>query len=44
MRRLRAVFGDDMDLTAAYGDTSGDREMLQIATEKGYRIFKGKSG
>jgi phosphoserine phosphatase len=28
-----------LSLAAAYGDTSGDREMLAIAHEKGYRIF-----
>jgi phosphatidylglycerophosphatase C len=38
--RLRAEFGPDVRLTAAYGDTSGDREMLQIADEAGYRVFK----
>lgn len=42
VRRLRAVFGDDMQLAAAYGDTAGDYAMLKIAQEKGYRIFKGK--
>jgi phosphoserine phosphatase len=31
-----------MSLTAAYGDTSGDTEMLAIADEKGYRVFRGK--
>ena len=40
--RLRAAFGDDMALAAAYGDTSGDREMLQLAEVAGYRIFKGR--
>jgi len=39
--RLQAVFGDDVSLAAAYGDTSGDREMLRIAEVKGYRVFKG---
>lgn len=38
--RLQAEFGPDVRLTAAYGDTSGDREMLQIADEAGYRVFK----
>lgn len=38
--RLRAVFGDDVRLAAAYGDTSGDHEMLAIADEAGYRVFK----
>jgi phosphatidylglycerophosphatase C len=42
--RLKEVFGDDLSLAAAYGDTSGDREMLAIAHEKGYRIFRGKPG
>jgi phosphatidylglycerophosphatase C len=40
--RLKQAFGDDVTLAAAYGDTSGDREMLQLAEVKGYRIFKGK--
>lgn len=42
VRRLKAMFGDDMRLAAAYGDTSGDREMLRIAEHKGYRVFKGR--
>ncbi|MBO9711020.1 MAG: HAD-IB family hydrolase [Caulobacter sp.] len=42
VERLRATFGEDVRLAAAYGDTSGDHEMLQIAHEKGYRIFRGK--
>ena len=41
VRRLRAVFGPDMRLDAAYGDTSGDREMLALAEEAGYRVFQG---
>lgn len=40
--RLKAAFGEDVRLAAAYGDTSGDREMLQLAEVKGYRTFKGK--
>ena len=42
VRRLREMFGPDVRLAAAYGDTAGDYEMLQIATEKGYRIFSGR--
>jgi phosphatidylglycerophosphatase C len=42
--RLREQFGDDVRLAAAYGDTSGDTEMLAIAEEQGYRIFRGKPG
>jgi len=40
--RLKAAFGEDMTLLAAYGDTSGDREMLRMAEIPGYRVFKGK--
>ncbi len=42
VRRLREVYGEDVRLTAAYGDTSGDTEMLGIADEKGYRVFKAR--
>ena len=41
VRRLRAAFGEDMALAAAYGDTTGDTEMLAIADEAGFRRFKG---
>ncbi len=37
--RLRSVYGEDVRLAAAYGDTSGDREMLELAEERGYRVF-----
>jgi phosphatidylglycerophosphatase C len=40
--RLKAAFGDDMTLKAAYGDTSGDKEMLEMAEIKGYRVFQGR--
>ncbi|HEV2530756.1 HAD-IB family hydrolase [Phenylobacterium sp.] len=40
--RLRAAFGDDAVLKAAYGDTSGDREMLAMAEIKGFQVFKAK--
>lgn len=40
--RLKQIFGEDVTLAAAYGDTSGDREMLQLAEVKGYRVFNGK--
>ena len=43
-RRLREVFGDDVRLEAAYGDTDGDREMLALAEEQGLRVFNGKGG
>ena len=42
VRRLQEVFGPNVHLAAAYGDTAGDHEMLQIADEKGYRIFAGR--
>lgn len=42
VRRLRAVYGDDVRLAAAYGDTSGDAEMLAIADEAGFRVFTGR--
>jgi phosphatidylglycerophosphatase C len=42
VRRLREVYGEDVRLTAAYGDTSGDTEMLGIADEAGYRVFTAK--
>jgi phosphatidylglycerophosphatase C len=37
--RLKVAFGDDFELKAAYGDTSGDREMIAMAEIKGYRVF-----
>ena len=40
VRRLKARFGHGVRLAAAYGDTAGDREMLSIAEEAGYRVFK----
>ncbi|MDY6923761.1 MAG: HAD-IB family hydrolase [Pseudomonadota bacterium] len=42
VRRLRAAYGDDLRLAAAYGDTSGDTEMLQIADVQGFRVFTGR--
>ena len=42
VRRLREAFGSDLTLKAAYGDTSGDRDMLKIAEYRGYREFKEK--
>jgi phosphatidylglycerophosphatase C len=42
VRRLESVFGPNMILAVAYGDTSGDTEMLARAKAKGYRVFKQK--
>ena len=39
VRRLRAVYGPDVRLAAAYGDTSGDTEMLAVADTPGFRVF-----
>jgi phosphatidylglycerophosphatase C len=38
--RLKAAFGPDVVLKAAYGDTGGDREMLAASQLPGYRVFK----
>jgi phosphatidylglycerophosphatase C len=40
--RLKQAYGPDLKLTAAYGDTSGDTEMLAAAERKGYRVFTQK--
>ncbi|MFL5297173.1 MAG: HAD-IB family hydrolase [Phenylobacterium sp.] len=40
--RLKAAFGDDFELKAAYGDTAGDREMIAMAEIKGYRVFNAE--
>lgn len=40
--RLTEAYGPELRLTAAYGDTSGDTEMLAAAERKGYRVFTQK--
>jgi phosphatidylglycerophosphatase C len=40
--RLRAALGPDVRLDAAYGDTDGDREMLEIADIAGLKVFKAR--
>ncbi len=40
--RLKAIYGEGVRLAAAYGDTAGDREMIALAEEKGYRVFTGR--
>ena len=40
--RLRGAYGAQVRLAAAYGDTSGDAEMLAIAEKPGYRVFSGR--
>ena len=42
VRRLQAHFGTGLRLAAAYGDTAGDRQMLQLAEVKGYRVFRAR--
>ena len=42
VRRLQEVYGPDLRLAAAYGDTSGDTAMLAIAEEKGWRVFTSR--
>jgi phosphatidylglycerophosphatase C len=44
VRRLREVFGEDVRLEAAYGDSDGDREMLAMAEEQGMKVFNGLGG
>ena len=40
--RLEAAYGAGVRLSAAYGDTSGDAEMLAIADVRGWRVFTGR--
>jgi phosphatidylglycerophosphatase C len=40
--RLRDAFGPDIRIRAAYGDTSGDREMLALAELPGFKVFTAK--
>ncbi len=40
--RLRAAYGPDLRVRAAYGDTGGDTEMLAIAEEPYFRVFTDK--
>ena len=44
VNRLREVFGHDMRLSAAYGDTAGYREMLALAEDSYMRLFTGRPG
>jgi phosphatidylglycerophosphatase C len=41
VRRLRAEFGEDVRLEAAYGDTNADKPMLALADEQGFKVFQG---
>ena len=44
VRRLRDRFGEGVTLADAYGDTSGDREMLALAERGHMRLFVGRPG
>ena len=41
--RLKELFGTDLRLLAAYGDTDGDTEMLEMAEAAHFRVFTGKA-
>ncbi|MBW8815918.1 MAG: HAD-IB family hydrolase [Caulobacterales bacterium] len=41
--RLKAAYGPNLRVRAAYGDTDGDTEMLAIAEEPYYRVFTGRA-
>ncbi|MGI4816946.1 MAG: HAD-IB family hydrolase [Janthinobacterium lividum] len=40
--RIRAVYGNGVRILAAYGDTSGDEQMIAAAEEKGFQVFTAK--
>lgn len=40
--RLKAQFGPDLRVRAAYGDTTGDTEMLALAQEPYFQVFTGR--
>ena len=40
--RLKAAFGEDLDLVAAYGDSDGDIEMLASAREGHMKVFTAR--
>ncbi|MBS0296164.1 MAG: HAD-IB family hydrolase [Proteobacteria bacterium] len=42
VERLKARFGPEVRLKAAYGDSSGDVEMLELAEEAGMKVFTGR--
>lgn len=42
VRRLRARFGSEIALEAAYGDSDGDTAMLGLARKPGFRTFRGR--
>lgn len=42
VRRLKAAYGEDVRIIAAYGDTSGDTEMLAASEQPGFRVFTAR--
>ena len=42
VRRLKTAYGQDVRILAAYGDTSGDTEMLETAEQQGFRVFTAR--
>lgn len=42
VRRLKAAYGDQVRIIAAYGDTSGDTEMLAASEQPGFRVFTAR--
>ena len=40
--RLRQMFGEDVALDAAYGDSDGDTAMLALAEQPGMKVFGGR--
>ncbi len=41
VRRIKENFNlSDFDLIIAYGDSRGDREMLELADNKNYKLFQ----
>ena len=44
VRRIKEALGEDVVLTAAYGDTDGDWDMLGMAEQQFMRLFVGVPG
>ena len=44
VQRIKEVLGEDTVLAAAYGDTDGDWEMLEMAEQQFMRLFVGVPG
>ena len=42
VRRLKEAYGQDLVILDAYGDTKGDLDMLKVAQNGHYKVFKEK--